>query len=80
MQENKKVDQIENDIVLKIKNELESTKQNIKENDIIQKTSGTNRLLWDAPIYIAVNINMEDDKIQNPNDFLEEQLKNQTKD
>jgi hypothetical protein len=80
MQENKKVDQIENDIVLKIKNELESTKQNIKENDIIQKTSGTNRLLWDAPIYIAVNINMEDDKTQNPNDFLEEQLKNQTKD
>jgi ABC-type phosphate transport system substrate-binding protein len=80
MQENKKVDQIENDIVLKIKNELKSTKQNIKENDIIQKTSGTNRLLWDAPIYIAVNINMEDDKTQNPNDFLEEQLKNQTKD
>ena len=80
MQENKKVDQIENEIVLKVKNELKSIKQNVNDNDIIKKTSGTNRLLWDAPIYIAVNINMQDDKMQNPNAFLEEQLKNQIKD
>jgi|688.fasta_scaffold1246902_2 hypothetical protein len=82
MEENKNFEQIEDPIVSKIKKELESPQEKEAYSDLPAITPGTNKLLWNAPIYIAVNIDMKDDNIENPNEvwakWAEEQLKNQS--
>jgi hypothetical protein len=82
MEENKNFEQIEDPIVSKIKKELQSNRNGEEYSDLPAITPGTNKLLWNAPIYIAVNIDMKDDNIENPNEvwakWAEEQLKNQS--
>lgn len=82
MEENKNFDQIEDPIVSKIKKEINLLDNQEEYSDLPAITPGTNKLLWDAPVYIAVNIDTEDDKIENPNavwaKWAEDQLKNQS--
>jgi hypothetical protein len=72
--------QIEDPILSQIKKELNSIS---KENEEIlpapETKKGTNRLLWNTPVYSAVGINLKDNKNENPNEYWQKWAKEQEK-
>jgi hypothetical protein len=78
MDKNKK--QIEDPILSQIQREINSLKTLSDESSIEEPVKkGTNRLLWDAPVYSAVGIDMENENIENPNAYWQNWAKEQEK-
>jgi hypothetical protein len=76
MEHSKNKKQIENPVL----NKIEQKKEKIffgltEEDDEEELIRGTNPLLWDKPTYSAVDINLDDDKTENPNAYWEKWAK-----
>jgi hypothetical protein len=72
--------QIENPILNKIeKNKIDFSYGLTEEDEPEQIILGTNPMLWNAPTYSAVGIDLKKENIENPNFYWENWAKEQEK-
>lgn len=64
------INQIEDPLLSTIKKELNSiSSEKTSEPDLKIIKKGTNKLLWNAPSYSAVGVDLNDSKNENPNAY-----------
>jgi hypothetical protein len=74
------INQVEDPLLLSIKNELDSLSDvDIDNSASNQIKKGTNKLLWNAPTYSAVGVDLNDSKNENPNAYWKKWAEEQEK-